>query len=111
MLRASHWHIVHFCGHATGSGCGDAGLVLRADRNGILPMARLVEALDRTQLLFLSSCRSASADIVNQAVGKGVPAVVGFRWQIDDAPASRFAAEFYRRLFDRTDQDCYRYVE
>jgi len=110
-LDADHWHIVHFCGHAIGSVREDAGLVLRADRNGILPVARLVKALERTQLLFLSSCRSAAAEIVTQAVESGVPAVVGFRWVIDDESASRFAVEFYRRLFDPSDRVCYRYVE
>ena len=110
-LRDGHWHIVHFCGHATGHSSGDAGLVLRADRNGVLPVTSLVEALGRTQLLFLSSCRSASAEIVTLAVEKGVPAVIGFRWVIDDEPARRFAAEFYRRLFDSTDRESYRYVE
>lgn len=111
VLNKGHWHIVHFCGHVVGNSADGAGIVLRADRDGILPIKRLVHALNRTQLLFLSSCQSASAEIVTQAVEHGVPAVIGFRWKIEDEPASRFAAEFYSRLFDSADRDSYRYVE
>ncbi|KQP13694.1 CHAT domain-containing protein [Pseudorhodoferax sp. Leaf267] len=110
LLRERRWHLVHFSGHLSGDHAQQAGLVLRADRGGILPVQQLVRQLGRTQLLFLSSCRSASAKVVMQAVEHHVPALLGFQWPIDDGAASRFAQTFYRLLFDPQDS-CHRYLE
>ncbi len=109
MLKRRHWHIVHFCGHLSGSTRTDAGLVLRAADGGILPVEKL-SGLLRTQLLFLSGCSSGSTAIVASAVEKLVPALLGFHWSIDDGGASVFARTFYRLLFDSR-EDCYRYLE
>lgn len=108
-LGERRWHCVHFCGHVA-THAGEAGLVLRADRGGILPVKTLVKHLHQTQLLFLSSCRSAAARVVMHAVEQHVPAVLGFQWVIDDQSASNFAKTFYRLLFDRN-ATCYRYLE
>ncbi len=101
-LRERQWHLVHFCGHVGGD-AEHAALVLRADATGVLPVRTLAGALTRTQLLFLSSCRSAATRIVMHAVEQHVSAVVGFQWVIDDRAASEFAADFYRQLFSATD--------
>jgi hypothetical protein len=101
-LGEQQWHVVHFCGHVSGD-AERAGLVLRANAAGILPVKKLANALTRTQLLFLSSCRSASTRIVMHAVERHVSAVVGFQWVIDDRAASEFALDFYRQLFSSTD--------
>jgi DNA-binding NarL/FixJ family response regulator len=101
-LRERQWHVVHFCGHVAGD-AGRAGLVMRAEDKGVLPVKALAGALTRTQLLFLSSCRSAATRIVMHAVEQHVSAVVGFQWVIDDRAASEFAADFYRQLFSPGD--------
>jgi DNA-binding NarL/FixJ family response regulator len=101
-LGELQWHVVHFCGHVGGD-AEHAGLVLRADAAGVLPVKKLADALTRTQLLFLSSCRSASTRIVMHAVRRLVSAVVGFQWVIDDQAASEFAIGFYDQLFSTAD--------
>lgn len=109
-LGERRWHLVHFSGHLAGGRDQPAGLVLRADRGGMLQVQQLVRELGRTQLLFLSSCRSASVKVVMQAVEHHVPALLGFQWPIDDGAAARFAQTFYRLLFDPQDS-CHRYLE
>jgi DNA-binding NarL/FixJ family response regulator len=109
-LDQRRWHVVHFCGHVSGDDRSEAGIVLRADRGGILPIKTLVKHLAQTQLLFMSSCRSASTKVVMQAVEQHVPAVLGFQWVVDDQNASNFARSFYRLLFDRNASG-YRYLE
>ncbi len=101
-LGELQWHVVHFCGHVSGD-AEHAGLVLRADATGVLPVKKLADALTRTQLLFLSSCRSASTRIVMHAVERLVSAVVGYQWVIDDHAASEFAIGFYEQLFSTAD--------
>ena len=101
-LGELQWPVVHFCGHVGGA-AEQAGLALRADATSVLPVKKLTHALTRTQLLFLSSCRSASTRIVMHAVEQLVSAVVGFQWVIDDHAASEFAIGFYDQLFDATD--------
>jgi hypothetical protein len=110
-LAERRWHVVHFCGHTSGHARRDAGFVLRARPDGILPVHQFIERLNGTQLLFLSSCRSGSTRIVLNAVEQHVPAVIGFRWVIDDARASEFAVDYYRILFDKQNPSSYRSVE
>src|SRR5439155_11537312 len=47
-LGERQWHVVHFCGHVGGD-AEHAGLVLRADATGVLPVKKLADALTRTQ--------------------------------------------------------------
>lgn len=103
------WHLVHFCGRL-GSLGDEAGLILRGERRGFLSVRQLTAALDRVQLLFLSSCPSASAPEVMQAVEEHVPALIGFQWVIDAEHASEFATAFDHWLFERN-PIAYQYVE
>jgi hypothetical protein len=100
-LRERQWHVVHFCGHVAGD-AEHASFVLRANPRGVMPVKAFAALLTRTQLLFLSSCRSASTRIVMHAVERHVSAVVGFQWVIGDRAAADFAQDFYTQLFDST---------
>jgi CHAT domain len=97
-LGERQWHVVHFCGHVVG-GKSEPALVLRAASDGLLAIKRLSKSLERTQLLFLNSCRSADTRVVMHAVEQSVSAVLGFQWVIEDQAAFEFATDFYRLLF------------
>lgn len=109
-LAERDWHLVHFAGHSVVSSAGEAGLVLAAERDGVVRVADLANKLSGTQFLFLNSCRSAAPYVVMRAVENQVPSLLGFRWAVPDASGARFAASFYDNLFDRS-QPSYKYIE
>lgn len=94
------WHIVHFIGHGVISPNGAAGLVLAANTGAVLPFDALTAKLKGTQFLFISSCRSANSAFLTHATRSLVPAVLGYRWRVDDWDARHFAEFFYRALFE-----------
>lgn len=55
--------------------------------------------LARSRLVFLSSCKSTEADFLFHLADENVPAVLGFRWEVEDDKARAFAACFYQHLF------------
>jgi CHAT domain-containing protein len=62
--------------------------------NTIAPSLR-----ETTSLLYLSGCKTASAGFAVAAAQYGVPAVLGFRWKVQDKPAEQHARLFYHQLF------------
>lgn len=109
-LKERPWQLVHFCGHVVASDGQPPGLVLVPEPGGVLPMAALAAQLGGAQFVYLSSCRSASAKVVLQAVEQFVPAVLGFQWIVEDEAAASFARAFYAALFDKGGTG-YRYLE
>jgi CHAT domain-containing protein len=103
------WHLVHFAGHGV-SGKRGAGLVLAAEGGGVMAVSDLAKKMLTSQFFFISSCRSGDTAFVLPALEGFIPAVIGFRWRVDDLPASKFAVEFYRALFDRTNLS-FKYLE
>jgi hypothetical protein len=99
-LSECTWHLVHFAGHGIKSTRDEAGLVLVAERGGVIRIADLANKLIGTQFLFLNSCRSADSHFVTKAVEHLVPAVLGFRWSVSDVGGANFARAFYTALFD-----------
>ncbi len=95
------WHLVHFAGHGVLDIDRRPGLVLVARDGGVLPLDALTAKLRRTQLLFVSSCRSADSAFLMRIVDNVLPAVLGYRWPVQDFGAARFAAAFYQALFKR----------
>ena len=109
-LKERTWHVIHFCGHVVAHQDKPPGLVLVPEPGGVMPISALAAQLSGSQFVFLSSCRSASAKVVLQAVEQHVPAVLGYQWIVDDHDAARFAKEFYEALFDRGSVG-FRYLE
>lgn len=103
------WHVVHFAGHAV-RGQHDTGLVLSAESNCILPVERFSKHLVGAQFVFLSCCRSADSTLIMRVAEQSVPAVLGFRWRVDDQGAASFAHSFYTELFN-TGNSRYKYLE
>jgi len=97
------WDIVHFCGHSVRSDDDEVFLVLPGDRAGRLTglsMGRFAQILRRAQasLLILSSCEGASSHGVFRAAQEGVPATIGFRWEVKSSEATTFCTRLHEQL-------------
>ena len=103
-LRAGPWDIVHFAGHSVRDDSGEVLLVLPPGREESWPAAARVADFaqaaveGRTGLVVLSSCESSTPDTVFRMAQAGAPAVIGFRWEVDDAEASMFTATLHEHL-------------
>ena len=96
--------IVHFAGHSVrADATGKVFLAFPASAGRrVFPFdaedfARLASESD-TQLVILSSCEGTSGLALSRMASRGVPAVAGFRWPVDDEDASLFTTEFHREL-------------
>jgi len=104
------YDIVHFAGHsAFVGGYPDSQargfLILPgSDDAERLDMATFGEWLQQgeAKLVYLSSCNSSEADAAFTLARCGVPAVIGFRWDLDDRLAAKYAKKFYEKLFLKT---------
>jgi hypothetical protein len=101
MLGQQRWDLVHFAGHSFFKRGGKPSLVLDPALGAVLDFERLAKSLHSTRFLFISSCKSADHSFVTQAIESVIPAVLGFRWPVDDAQAATFARSFYESLFTR----------
>lgn len=95
------WDIVHFAGHSV---CADGGEVFLLLPGSSGPVPMLVSDFARAayegdvRLVILSSCESSSPDAVFRLAQAGIPAAIGFRWEVDDREAAEFTAELHRAL-------------
>jgi hypothetical protein len=102
-LAKGPWDIVHFAGHSVCADNGDVFLLLPGSR-GPVPM-RVQDFAQAAQkgevrLIILSSCESSSPDAIFRLAQAGVPAAIGFRWEVDDKEAAEFTAALHRALAD-----------
>ena len=105
-LRNGRYDIVHFAGHSTSTDEGAASntfLILPGSESGkavSLPVEEFAECAGANgiRLVYLSSCRGSSARSVIDLVEHGVSHVIGFRWDVKDEHAARFAVGFYDDL-------------
>jgi CHAT domain-containing protein len=97
------WDIVHFAGHSVRADNGEVFLLLPG-RSEPVPMRVSDFAgaayAGHVRLVVLSSCESSSSDAVFRLAQAGVPAAIGFRWEVDDREAAEFTAELHRALAD-----------
>ncbi|MGH7069548.1 MAG: CHAT domain-containing protein [Acetobacteraceae bacterium] len=95
--------ILHFAGHSVCHDRGELYLVLPGSQDGALKLvdfkdfANLVKETE-LRLLILSSCESTSPQAVFRVAQCGVPAVIGFRWEVPDQEAAHFTACLHERL-------------
>ncbi|MCK1481026.1 CHAT domain-containing protein [Bradyrhizobium sp. 197] len=97
------WDIVHFCGHSVRADDKEVFLVLPGRKAGELTsmsMSRFAQILrrGRVRLLVLCSCEGASSQGVFRVAQEGVPAAVGFRWEVKTSEATQFAEQLHQRL-------------
>jgi hypothetical protein len=55
--------------------------------------------LRETRLLYLSSCQSCEENFAFELADKDIPAVIGFRWPVNNFKAREHARTFYQHLF------------
>jgi hypothetical protein len=103
-LSESHFDVVHFAGHSITTKNSLTLLILPSNRLGeadsmaVHAFAEGVAAAN-ARLVYLSSCQGSSANTVASLGQRGVPHVLGFRWNVDDERAAEFARLFYSDLF------------
>ena len=104
---AGPWDLVHFCGHSglhPKEGNDKAYIYVPSacnpgyDAEGI-DILRFARLLPEVKFLYLSSCCSADRGFIYELARKQIPAVLGFRWQLNDSTAATFADNFYDNLF------------
>jgi hypothetical protein len=100
-LAAGPWDIVHFAGHSVCADDGNVFLLLPGSR-GPIPM-RVQDFAQaarngNTRLVVLSCCESSSPDAIFRLAQAGVPAAIGFRWEVDDKEAAEFTAALHQAL-------------
>jgi CheY-like chemotaxis protein len=104
-LEAGEYDVVHFAGHSITHDTRTLLIVpgeTAGDAEGI-PIDRFADwvASAGARLLYLSSCQGSSARTVASLAQRGVPHVLGFRWNVEDKQAAYFAHVFYSQLFGR----------
>lgn len=96
------WHLVHYAGHCHYDEASGKGYVF-------FPGEALGEGVDlfdfsawlsRARFVYLSGCNSSEENFVFELAHNHVPAVLGFRWKIEDGPAARYTQAFYVQLFE-----------
>jgi CHAT domain-containing protein len=115
LAEAQQAAIIHFAGHAIGSGnAAGAALVMAPDGDAGLLYAREIAALPlrQTRLAVLSACGvSARRDVDGRTIGSlayaflaaGVPAVVAATREVDDRVAAQFMLRFHEELMKSGD--------
>jgi hypothetical protein len=97
------WHLVHYAGHSFFDEKHE-GYVFFPINGAIEPLKIEVFCKDlrlaKPQFVYLSSCFSSEADFVFQLANHGIPAILGFRWGIEDQLAVECAKIFYQFLFN-----------
>ncbi|MFX1554584.1 MAG: CHAT domain-containing protein [Promethearchaeota archaeon] len=103
-LQSDTWHLVHYAGHSYYDPNHNEGFVFFpgkfVEKMGISMFSKwLSDANNR--FIYLSSCRSSEDDFVFALASQRVPAIIGFRWDIDDDKAEEYTRSFYRHLFEK----------
>jgi hypothetical protein len=96
------WHIVHYAGHSVFS--EDKGYVFFPDGPADAVDAETFTFWLRgagVQFVYLSSCHSSAEAFVFNLAKQHVPAVAGFRWDIEDTMAVKYTKCFYKHLFEK----------
>jgi hypothetical protein len=95
--------IIHYAGHSTKADDDTTYLILPGTVEGELKPLRMSDfaAWGRkagVQLVILSSCESSAPEAVFRLSQAGIPAVIGFRWEVNDKEAAFFTAQVHKAL-------------
>ncbi|HUB45628.1 MAG TPA: CHAT domain-containing protein [Acetobacteraceae bacterium] len=104
-LEAGPYDVIHFIGHSAKSDVvNEVFLALPGDSAGQVEaysadwFARGAADAD-ARLVILSSCENCSSRSMLRLASFGIPAVIGFRWPVNDFDASRFTPLLHRKLY------------
>jgi len=97
------WHVVHYAGHSYFDHRTQSGHVFfpgprKTIESVKMDLLSLWLRKAKTRFIFLSSCHSSESGFVFAMARQHIPAIVGFRWDIDDDMAFQYTQEFYREL-------------
>jgi len=104
-FESEQWDIIHFSGHsffrAGKKGKPDKGYVFLPGKQVAKPVGIKMVAnwFESANLVYLSSCQSAEPAFVNALAERGIPTIIGFRWNVSGRGAAQFAGLFYYNLF------------
>lgn len=95
--------IIHYAGHSTKADDDTTYLILPGTVEGELKPLRMSEFAAwarkaNVQLVILSSCESSAPEAVFRLSQAGIPAVIGFRWEVNDKEAAFFTAQVHKAL-------------
>jgi hypothetical protein len=95
--------IVHFAGHSVQADDGSVYLILPGNQPGQLKLLAIGEFARwarsaGVQLVLLSSCQSSTPDAVFRLAQAGIPAAIGFRWEVEDKEAAYFTGQLHEML-------------
>lgn len=101
LTEGGRYDIVHFAGHSHFTDDGEGLLLFGGEPPELIGIPEFASWLKKaeTRLVFLSSCRSSEASAAFELARNDVPAIIGFRWNLEDEYAAKFAKAFYERLF------------
>lgn len=102
------WDLVHYAGHSKYVKENRTGYVFFP---GLQEVGKEVVAVQidqfsmhlrtaRVRFVYVSSCQSSEDDFVFQMANNMIPAILGFRWRIDDEEAKEYAVKFYQCLLE-----------
>lgn len=104
-LDAGPYDVIQFTGHSAKADVGsEVFLALPGEIDGLVEaysaddFARRAADAD-ARLVILSSCENCSSRSMLRMASFGIPAVIGFRWPVDDNDAAQFTALLHRKLF------------
>ena len=102
VLSEGRWDLVHYAGHSYYDEEKEKGYIFfPGEFVEKVDVEMFNSHLDRAQTRFayLSGCQSSETGFVFELARLQIPAVLGFRWPINDDAALRFASGFYEKLF------------
>jgi len=102
VLEEKKWDIVHYAGHSFYDEITHNAYVFFNDNEGYATAVKIEDFaryLRNTRLLVLSSCTSAHQGFVFELAKNQIPAVLGFRAEIEDDIAREFSLHFFKNLF------------
>lgn len=99
-LRNDSWHLVHYGGHSYYHGKKQRGYVFFPDRYlKAVSIEQFSMWIKDARFVFLSSCHSSEENFAFELAENGIPATLGFRWDIEDDLAEQYTETFYKELF------------
>lgn len=104
-LKSDTWDIVHYAGHSYfDKNSGKSYLFLPSELG---PQAVHIDEFAswtrhaRTRFLYLSTSGSSPPDFLFELASRGLPAILGFLWDVEDYLAFEYMTVFYESLFEK----------
>lgn len=99
LTDGTEWHLIHFAGHSyLDPQDGKSYLVVPGKEPVRIAVEEFAHWARGARLIYVSSCGGSENQVILDLAANGIPAVLGFRWDIEDDRAAEHARIFYREL-------------